>query len=170
MVQQIDKIGLGGGCHWCTEAVFQSLRGVSDVRSGWICATGEHSAESEGVVIQFDPQKISLETLIDIHLLTHASASNHSMRHKYRSAIYMLSEDQLMRGNQIVETLAARHRSSFITQTLLYSAFRPVSEAYRNYYFTAPDRPFCVNIIEPKLQKLITTHRDHVDKTLIKPN
>ncbi len=168
MADMMEKVGLGGGCHWCTEAVFQSLRGVSEVHSGWITSEGENSAESEGVLVHFDPQQIPLETLIEIHLLTHASASDHSMRHKYRSAVYVFSDGQALRAATLLETLAERHGQTIITQALKFSGFRAVSDAYKNYYFTAPERPFCVNMIEPKLKKLIATHREHVDERRLK--
>ncbi len=168
MADEAEKIGLGGGCHWCTEAVFQSLRGVAKVESGWITSEGTHSTESEGVTVHFDAGQISLDTLLEIHILTHASASNHSMRNKYRSAIYTFSDQQTERARAILQTLATRHNTALITQILPFAAFRAVTDAYKNYYYTAPDRPFCVNIIEPKLKKLIKTHRDHIDETRLK--
>ncbi|MEO9968254.1 MAG: peptide-methionine (S)-S-oxide reductase [Hyphomonadaceae bacterium] len=168
MTVNLVKIGLGGGCHWCTEAVFQSLLGVQEVHSGWIASDGPNSAESEAVIVHFDPGQIALETLIEIHLLTHASASNHSMRVKYRSAIYVFSDDQSAHANQILATLSKRDDVQPITQILRYSAFRAISDAYENYYYAAPDRPFCVNMIEPKLKKLIATHREFIDQERLK--
>jgi len=167
MADKAQKIGLGGGCHWCTEAVSQSLLGVSKVQSGWIASTGLHSGESEGVLVHFDPDQITLETLIEIHLLTHASGSDHSMRDKYRSAIYTFSDVQALKARLILQTLARRHSQTIITQVLPFNAFRAVTDAYKNYYFSAPERPFCVNMIEPKLKKLVATHREHVDVTAL---
>ena len=168
MADSAEKIGLGGGCHWCTEAVFQSLRGVAKVESGWITSEGAHSTESEGVTVHFDADQIGLDTLLEIHILTHASASDHSMRNKYRSAIYTFSDQQTEDARTILQTLATRHNAPLITQILPFATFRAVTDAYKNYYYTAPDRPFCVNIIEPKLKKLIKTHRDHIDETRLK--
>lgn len=165
MTVELGKIGLGGGCHWCTEAVFQSLRGVHEVRSGWISSEGENSTESEGVLVHFDPEQINSGTLIEIHLLTHASTSNHSMRRKYRSAVYVFSERQAEHARSILQALTKRHGKPHITQVLRFTAFRSVSEAYKNYYYTAPDRPFCVNMIEPKLKKLVATHGEYFAKT-----
>lgn len=159
-----EKIGLGGGCHWCTEAVFQSLNGVIKVASGWIGSTGLHSAESEAVLVHFDPALITLDTLLEIHILTHASASDHSMRHKYRSAVYTFSEQQSKKAHAHLHALSERHDTPLITEVLPFAKFRAVTDAYKNYYYTAPDRPFCVNIIEPKLKKLIKTHRAHIDE------
>ncbi len=85
---QQKRIGLGGGCFWCSEAVFQNLRGVAQVAQGFIYSHPPHDSLSEAVLVDFDPAQISLADLIEIHLRTHASTSQHSMRQKYRSAIY----------------------------------------------------------------------------------
>ena len=89
----IEKVALGGGCHWCTEAIFKSLKGVYQVRQGYVSSV-EEEAFSEGVVIHFDQDKISLKTLIEIHLYTHKSTSNHALRERYRSAVYVFSKFQ----------------------------------------------------------------------------
>ena len=67
------KIALGGGCHWCTEAVFQSLKGVEKVNQGYVASTGENNWFSEAVIVHFNDEIITLKTLIEIHLHTHKS-------------------------------------------------------------------------------------------------
>ena len=84
-----QKIALGGGCHWCTEAVFQSLIGVERVEQGYVASTGNNNSFSEAVIVHFNTERISLKTLIEIHLHTHKSTSNHSLRERYRSAVYL---------------------------------------------------------------------------------
>ena len=94
ILKVFDKIALGGGCHWCTEAVFQHLKGVDRVEQGYVSSDGMHSTFSEAVIVHFEPQMIPLAKLIEIHLYTHNSTSNHSFRKKYRSAVYYLNEAQ----------------------------------------------------------------------------
>ena len=98
----MDKIGFGGGCHWCTEGVFQSLIGVNHVDQGWISSEVPNDNYSEGVIVNFDPQVISLHVLVEIHLLTHSSTSNHSMRDKYRSAVYTYDQSQAENIHRII--------------------------------------------------------------------
>lgn len=93
----LERIGFGGGCggcHWCTEAVFQSLKGIQHVAQGFIKSRPPAGTWSEAVIVTYDPTKIDLATLIEIHLQTHACTSEHKMRSKYRSAIYTFDEDQ----------------------------------------------------------------------------
>ncbi len=97
---RIDKIGFGGGCHWCTEAVFQSLMGVIKVEQGWISAEGTEDFH-EAIILHFNSDIISLKKLIEVHLYTHNSTSNHSMRIKYRSAVYAFTEVQQKEADRI---------------------------------------------------------------------
>ena len=92
-MKSISKIGFGGGCHWCTEAIFQSLIGVENVQQGWIASNGDNSSFSEAVIVEYNATIIPIEVLIEIHLHTHKSTSSHSMRKKYRSAIYVFNKE-----------------------------------------------------------------------------
>ena len=87
----VETIGFGGSCHWCTEAIFQSLIGVETVQQGWISSKPPNETLSEAVLVSFNPNQISIEILIEVHLLTHSCTSEHSMRGKYRSAVYYLN-------------------------------------------------------------------------------
>ena len=103
--QQLTAIGLGGGCHWCTEAVYASLKGVVSVEQGWISSDYPNHDLSEAILIKFDEQLISLQDVIEIHLYTHSSTSNHSMREKYRSAIYVKNTDDEGRVKGLLKAL-----------------------------------------------------------------
>jgi peptide-methionine (S)-S-oxide reductase len=152
---ELTKIAFGGGCHWCTEAVFQSLKGVEKVDQGWISSTEKNNAFSEAVIVHFNVQQIDLKTLIEIHLLTHKSTSNHSMRKKYRSAVYYFSQDQKKEVFKLIEKIQSNFENKIITKTLGFKGFKPSTEEFRNYYQTNPDKPFCKNYINPKLKLLI---------------
>jgi hypothetical protein len=81
-VSKLDKIGLGGSCRWCTEAIFLSITGVSKVDQGWISPKGDESAFSEAVIVEFCPDIISFDNLVGIHLHSHSCTSVHNMRSK----------------------------------------------------------------------------------------
>ena len=148
------QIGLGGGCHWCTEAVFASLIGVQKVAQGWIASAPPDEAYSEAVIVTYDPQIITLKDLIEIHVHTHAATSNHSMRHKYRSAIYWLDEEDAANAITILAALQKEFEQPIITSVLPFIAFKLSIPEQINYYYTDPERPFCKAYINPKLQLL----------------
>ena len=159
----IQKIGFGGGCHWCTEAVFQSLLGVEKVEQGWIASKGEAFAFSEAVIVHFSPEEISLAVLVEIHLNTHKSTSEHSMREKYRSAIYYF-ENQEEVLSCILEQLNSEFDHELITQILPFANFKPSREAIKNYYFSNPKKPFCETFINPKLRLLLERFSEVANK------
>ncbi|WP_341220487.1 peptide-methionine (S)-S-oxide reductase [Polaribacter atrinae] len=161
---ELTKIAFGGGCHWCTEAVFQTLIGVEKVEQGWVASTETNNSFSEAVIVHFNIEKIVLKTLIEIHLLTHKSTSNHSMRTKYRSAIYYFSHQQKEESLKIIEELQGSFSDSIITKTLEFKNFKPSTEEFQNYYQSNPNKPFCKNYINPKLNLLVNQFSKNIDK------
>lgn len=148
------RIGFGGGCHWCTEAVFQSLRGVSKVEQGFIKSFAPDDTFSEAVIVTFDPQAIPLDVLIDVHLRTHASTSLHKMRGKYRSAVYVFSQEQAADALRQISDLQKSFDDPIVTSTLVFDGFEPSLEQFHNYYLTDTEKPFCKTYIDPKLSKI----------------
>jgi peptide-methionine (S)-S-oxide reductase len=161
---ELTKIAFGGGCHWCTEAVFQALIGVEKVAQGWVASKEKNTTFSEAVVVHFNTEKIALEILIEVHLLTHKSTSNHSMRNKYRSAVYYFSEHQKEESEKIITTLQSNFEQNIITQILEFKAFKASSEAFQNYYLSNPDKPFCEKYINPKLSIIKTSFSQQIKK------
>jgi len=150
----VTRIGFGGGCHWCTEAVFQSLRGVDRVEQGFICSAPPHDAWSEAVIVHFEPARISLATLIEVHLRTHAATRRHSLRGKYRSAVYAFDDDQAEAARRVLDDLQAGFDQPLVTRVLPFRGFRPSEARFRDYYRSDPQRPFCQRFIDPKLALL----------------
>ena len=163
-----QRIAFGGGCHWCTEAVFQSLRGVSQVDQGFVASTGSNSAFSEAVIVHFDDEVISLKDFIEIHLHTHASTSDHVMRVKYRSAIYTFCDHQAQKAALILESFQSDFEEKLVTEVLLFEEFRASEEQYVNYYYADPERPFCRKYIRPKLEKIHIKFPDKINESWAK--
>lgn len=157
------QIGLGGGCHWCTEAVFQRLKGVSKVEQGWIASMDEHEDYSEAILVHYDPTLIATTTLVEIHLLTHASTSSHSMRKKYRSAIYCVDSQETSKLENLLEEKKKSNKLDYVTQVLVLKSFRLNEEKFLNYYQKRPDAPFCQTYISPKLTLLRKQFSEHIN-------
>ncbi|MEP9403155.1 peptide-methionine (S)-S-oxide reductase [Sphingomonas silueang] len=145
------RIGLGGGCHWCTEGVFQSLRGVVQVDQGFLRSDPPADAWAEGVIVTFAPAAIPLDILVEVHLRTHSGASGYSPGGRYRSAVYWFAEDQAARAETTIARIAADSGTRMQTAVLRFAGFDPSPERYRDYYRTDPNRPFCRRYIDPKL-------------------
>jgi peptide-methionine (S)-S-oxide reductase len=155
MEKRIQKIAFGGGCHWCTEAVFQSLKGVVKVEQGFVASIGEYTAFSEAVIVHFNPLLIPLTVLVEIHLNTHKSTSNHSMRDKYRSAIYTINTLQHEDVKQLLKQFQITFNGALITQVLPFKSFKPSQAQFKDYYYSNPEKPFCKTFINPKLKLLL---------------
>ena len=160
-MENLEKIGFGGGCHWCTEAVFQVLIGVKKVDQGYLSTRSRLETFYEGVIVHFDPEKIKLKTLIKVHLKTHQSSSNHSMRSKYLSAIYSFNDTQHLKAHKFLDQLKDK-KANFITKVFPIGDFKASREEIRNYYQTDPERPFCKTYIDPKLKILGKEFSDYL--------
>ncbi len=164
----INKIGFGGGCHWCTEAVFQSLLGVKKVAQGWI-SSEVNGSFSEAVLVHFDQEQIDLQTLIAIHLHTHSSTGNHALRVKYRSAVYIFTDEQSVLAKQILLALKNDFEQPIITKVLPFHTFKLNNESYLDYYYKNPTQPFCQTYIHPKLSLLLEEYAQVVNPNKLKP-
>ena len=163
MNERLQQIALGGGCHWCTEAVFQALKGVVQVEQGYVSSTGVNTAFSEGVIVHFNAEVIPLATLIEIHVHTHKSTSAHSFRAKYRSAVYTFSPNQKTEAAAILQNLQPDFNHELITQVLPFAAFKASRKSLQEYYFSNPKKPFCERYIQPKIQLLLDTYQNQVN-------
>lgn len=148
------KAGFGGGCHWCTEAVFLALKGVSVVEQGWIAPKDNEADFSEAVIVVYDRTIIPFETLIAVHLYTHSCTSEHSMRGKYRSAVYTFNDEDIDLAENAISSLQRDFDAPLITTVIPFGAFRLNKEEQLNYYFSDPGRPFCETYINPKLKRI----------------
>lgn len=150
----IQKVGFGGGCHWCTEAVFNQIPGVSQVDQGWIKSDSPKHSFSEAVIVHYSDEIVSLEFLVKVHLATHSSTSSHSMRIKYRSAIYFFTKNDEIILGQLLKQLIEKEQKAYITQILPFSDFKLNKEEYLDYFGKNPNVPFCQTYIVPKLKLL----------------
>ncbi len=129
-----------------------------DVEQGWIASKPPDDSYSEAVFLTFDPKVIQLELLIEVHLYTHSCTSEHSMRSKYRSAIYYVNEVQKKQAMEAIQSLQKEFDQPIITKVIPFKAFKLNDEQYLDYYKKNPKKPFCANYIGPKLTALRASH------------
>ena len=166
----MDKIGLGGGCHWCTEAVFQSLKGVSLVEQGFIAPGNQKASFSEAVIVHYNQNHIGLKDLIEIHLHTHKSTSAHSMRNKYRSAVYAFDIESWEASQNALMELQKGFGGQLVTQVLRFGQFKSSDVQFHDYYFSNPGKPFCETYISPKLKLLLKRFSGLVNEEKVSRN
>ena len=109
----------------------------------------------------FDPGTIPLNVLIDVHLRTHASTSNHKMRGKYRSAVYTLSDAQSDRVRAALAALQTGFEDPLVTQVQPLTEFRHSDPRFHRYFERHEGGPFCTRYIDPKRAYLRAHYADY---------
>lgn len=171
----MDVITVGGGCFWCTEAVFQKVKGISSVISGYtggnapgkptyreICSglTGH----AEVVQITFDPSMISLSDILEIFMTTHdpttLNRQGADVGTQYRSVIYYTNERQKEIAYKVVDKMASFYQDPIVTEISPLGPFYEAEDYHQDYYKNNSEQGYCQVVINPKLAKLRKLHND----------
>ena len=159
---------LGGGCFWCVEAVYERLLGVLSVTSGYAgghtenptyeqISTGK-TGHAEVVQIDYDPEKISYEKIIDLfwdaHDPTTLNRQGADVGTQYRSIILTQNDEEARIANESKERAQARFKSSIVTEIVPLTKFYPAEDYHQDFYRENPMHPYNMAVIRPKLQKL----------------
>lgn len=160
----------GGGCFWCTEAVFKMLKGVSDVAPGYaggplpnptytqVC-TGT-TGHAEVIRIEYDPAQITFRQLMTVffgsHDATQLNRQGNDVGTQYRSAIFPTTPEQAQEAKAFIEELqqSATGGDSIVTTIEENALFYPAEDYHKNYYTNNKNQGYCEVIIAPKLQKV----------------
>lgn len=163
----MQTIILGGGCFWCTEAVFLSVKGVHSVTSGY--AGGQaHDANysqvcegntdhAEVIKVDFDPAVVSLTTLLEIFFATHdpttPNRQGNDVGRQYRSVIFYDDDAQRSEAQAMIQRLQA-DGIAVVTELAPFPIFYPAESYHQDFYRRNPHQPYCNFAIPPKLAKL----------------
>ena len=169
MQAQVEEATFGGGCFWCTEALFKQLKGVIEVYPGYagghvpnptyeqVCT--KTTGHAEVVRVRFNPSVISYEQLVEYFFLTHDPTTpdrqGNDIGPQYRSVIFYHSEAQ----REIAERVKARLEAQRIFAAPIVTAieplrnFYPAEDYHRDYFARNPDQAYCRFVIAPKVQK-----------------
>ncbi|WP_405382763.1 peptide-methionine (S)-S-oxide reductase [Maribacter sp. LLG6340-A2] len=165
-MDNLNTIGFGGGCHWCTEAVFMALKGVAKVEQGFIAPQGKLENLSEAVIVHYEKGVIELKDLVAIHLDTHRSTKKHAMRDKYRSAVYYFEDTDQFLLREIMLVLQQDFAEPIITEILPFGRFKSSDVQFLNYYFSDVKKPFCTTHISPKIDVLKKKYGEYLSTKL----
>lgn len=160
----------GGGCFWCTEAVFDELRGVYSVVSGYTGGTTKNptyeqvcmgnTGHAEAVKIDFDPSVVSFRDLLAVFFATHdpttLNRQGNDAGTQYRSAIFYADEGQKAEAAAFIQELeeAKTFRDPIVTTLEPLGEFYPAEGYHQKFYANNPYQPYCQYTIPPKLNKL----------------
>jgi peptide methionine sulfoxide reductase msrA/msrB len=168
------KIDFGGGCFWCTEAIFQRIKGVVKVESGYsggttinptyreVCsgATGH----AEVVEITYNPDEISFDDLLRIHLSTHNATTidrqGADRGSQYRSIIFYRTEEEKQAALKIIDEMQKSYSDMIVTQLEMFEHFYKAEDYHQNYYNRNQEGGYCQTVVDPKLAKFRNVHYD----------
>ncbi len=174
----METATFAGGCFWCTEAIFQRLKGVQNVTPGYSggkrpnptyeqVSTGV-TGHVEAIQIEFDPSVIAYETLLDIFFHTHnpttPNRQGNDVGTQYRSAIFHHNEEQKKAIDAKIAELekSGEFTDPILTEVTPFEAFYPAEDYHHNYYENNSTKPYCTIVINPKLSKLLSQYSSQV--------
>ncbi len=178
MSSQLQTITLGGGCFWCTEAVFDRVRGVTDVQSGY--ANGHVAAptyeqvcsgdtgHAEVVRVTFDPAEIGVREILEIFFATHdpttPNRQGNDVGTQYRSGIYYTDPAHRQVAEDLLRELeqGGQWGAPVVTQLQELKSYWPAEDYHQDYFANHPDQGYCAFVVGPKVAKFRKTFARHL--------
>ena len=173
---QTKVITLGGGCFWCTEAVFVRVQGVLDVESGYcnghtvnptyaqVC-TGD-TGHNEVVRLVYDPKHISLRELLEIFFVIHdpttLNRQGNDAGTQYRSGIYLSDEADRVVAQQVLDEINVEMAGRVVTELKTLSNYSAAEAYHQDYFEQHPEQGYCAFVVAPKVQKFMHTFANRV--------
>jgi peptide-methionine (S)-S-oxide reductase len=169
MSSNIHKITFGNGCFWCTEAIFQTVKGVKKVTSGYMGGQTDHptykqicmgdTGHAEVTEIEYDADQITFNELLLIFFRTHnpttLNRQGNDVGTQYRSAIFYNTDEQKQQAEEMVKKLTTEgvFDDPIVTEITPASKFYIAEDYHQNYFNDNPSQPYCSFVIQPKLNK-----------------
>lgn len=165
-----EQATLGGGCFWCTEAVYAMLQGVLDVRPGYsgghverptyeqVC--GKKTGHAEVVQVTFDPEVISYRDVLEVFFTAHDPTTRdrqgNDVGPQYRSVIFTHSDEQRRIAEDVIREFDADggFGAPIVTELAPFDRFWPAEQEHLDYYRRNPAQPYCAFVITPKVAKV----------------
>ncbi len=172
----MDIATFGGGCFWCTEAVFKELKGVESVTSGYSGGdiinpsykevTSGRTGHAEAIEIEFDSTVVSFSELLEVFFATHdpttLNRQGADVGTQYRSAIFYHNDDQKRIAQEVIDQLNNEDvfNKTVVTEVTEWKNFFKAEKYHQNYYANNPSQGYCQFVIVPKLNKFRKIFKD----------
>ncbi len=173
-----QTIVLGGGCFWCTEAVFVKVRGITDVESGYSngqtqCPSYEQvctgtTGHNEVVKLTYDPAQISLDQILQIFFVVHDPTTPNRQGNdsgtQYRSGIYFTTPEQQQVAQSMIAQMTKENLfgKPIVTEVLALDNYSPAEEYHQDFFEKNPYQGYCVAVAAPKVAKFRKTFSELV--------
>ncbi len=174
---ELQTATFAAGCFWCVEAVFERVKGVVDVTSGYSggfmenptyeqVTTGK-TGHAEATQIKFNPEIVSFKDLVNIFFLTHdpttLNKQGNDVGTQYRSAIFYNSEEQKQIAEQLKTEIENKklYSNPIVTTIEEFKSFYSAEDYHQNFYNNNQDYPYCKIVIDPKISKF---RKEFIDK------
>ena len=160
---------LAGGCFWCTEAVFENMKGVREVVSGYIGGTvpnptyeqvtGKRTGHAEAVEVYYDPNVVNFEEILEVFFKTHDPTTPNQQGNdygpQYRSVVFVHSKDQELATKQYIAKLEAKREFSgkIVTEVIEAGRFWEAEGYHQDYYKKNPNAGYCRAVVSKKVKK-----------------
>ena len=179
MPKNLETAVLANGCFWCTEAIFQRLKGVNSVLPGYSgghvenptyeAVSSESTGHAESIQIKFDPKTISYEEILEVYFATHdpttLNRQGNDVGEQYRSEIFYLDEKQKGIAENVLNKLNKdKYNGKIVTKISKLDNFYEAEDYHKNYYKNNPNAGYCRVVIDPKVKKLLADFSDKVKK------
>ncbi|HEX9757340.1 MAG TPA: peptide-methionine (S)-S-oxide reductase MsrA [Nitrospiria bacterium] len=172
---------LGGGCFWCLEPIFQDLKGVYSVESGYsggktedptyeqVCS--ENTGHAEVIQVSFNPQMISYKDILEVFFVIHdpttLNRQGADAGTQYRSVIFYHHSEQKEVAEQVIQEMESAQiwDGKIVTELTPFSIFYRGEDYHQNYFKTNPHQPYCMAVIVPKVSKFRKHHLSRLLKS-----
>jgi len=172
----IDTITLGGGCFWCLEAVYERVRGVTQVVSGYsnghvvnptyeqVC--GGDTGHVEVVQVSYDTSQISLREILEIFFVIHdpttLNRQGNDVGTQYRSGIYFRDAAQEAVAREVLAEVNEHHRGRAVTEVVPLANYSRAEDYHQHYFANHPNQGYCAMVVAPKVEKFKKTFASRV--------
>jgi peptide-methionine (S)-S-oxide reductase len=174
MLSMTESIVFGGGCFWCTEAVFTMLKGVKSAVPGYSGGSVENpsyeqvsmgnTGHIEVVKIEYDLDQIALEELLQVFFETHdpttPNRQGNDVGPQYHSAIFYTTDRQREKAEHYVKMIAGKYTKPIVTTIAPLKNFYVAEDYHQQYYEHHKDAPYCQLVIDPKVEKVQEKFKD----------
>ncbi len=183
-MSQFDTITLAGGCFWCTEAIFNRLKGVTSVVPGYAASQVENpsyeevctgrTGAAEATQITYDPSIITYDTLLEIFWHTHdpttLNRQGNDVGTQYRSAIFYQNDEQKQSALASKEALekSGAYKKPVVTEIVPFTNFYPAEDYHKDYYERNRSQGYCMFVIDPKVKKLLNEYKNVVKDEIVR--